>query len=341
MPKKGGKADKKGGKGGKGGKDEAVDVTVLMRKVKAEMARVIADMGIAPELEIDKFLVSRIQEALSTSQTKLVFSGDKPSELGIQVLSQVLKTLTPTITNFKAICFWKMVVGDAGLRDLCQHLLPLAKNEALKYTGFNVLELMDCRVSPLSCTHIAQALRTDISLQILTLDFNAIGDQGVEILGEGLRYNKELQVLNLCFCRIGPAGGAVIGDQIIRESKLKKIRLPGNRIMEGGLEAIALNLGKTSTLAELDVSDNSIGSAGVAISNLCEGLRVNTSLEHVNLEHNVVGVPGALLLMETLPMCPNIKVFKVSGQGIPADMYKEVCLDGKGKKKGKKGKKKK
>ena len=77
------------------------------------------------------------------------------------------------------------MVGDAGLRDLCQHLLPLAKNEALKYTGFNVLELMDCRVSPLSCTHIAQALRTDISLQILTLDFNAIGASSTCLLWGG------------------------------------------------------------------------------------------------------------------------------------------------------------
>lgn len=62
----------------------------------------------------------------------------------------------------------------------------------------------------------------------------------------------------------------------------------------------------------------------------------------VNLDHNQLGVDGAQLLKETLPMCPNIKMFQISGKGIPAELFKEVNKDGKAKKgKGKKGGKKK
>lgn len=148
--------------------------------------------------------------------------------------------------------------------------------------------------------------------------------------------------MSLAYCRIGPRGGSLIGTQVICESKVKKIRLPGNRIMGDGLLAIGLNLGRSTSIVELDLSDNSIGPDDMIMSVLCEGLRSNSSLENVNLEHNQVGEDAARLLEETLPMCGNIKFFRISGQGIPAELYKEVCKDGKGKKKGgKKGKKKK
>jgi hypothetical protein len=120
------------------------------------------------------------------------------------------------------------------------------------------------------CAHIAQALRTDIPLQSLTLDFNHIGDEGVLSLAEGLRYNKDLTHLSLAYCRIGPRGGSVIGTQIIRESKVKKILLPGNRILSDGLLAIALNLGKSTTVTTLDLCDNSISGDVSVISFLCE-----------------------------------------------------------------------
>jgi ornithine cyclodeaminase/alanine dehydrogenase-like protein (mu-crystallin family) len=49
-----------------------------------------------------------------------------------------------------------------------------------------------------------------------------------------------------------------------------------------------------------------------------------------------------VLFHETLEMCPNVRVFKMTGTGIrDTALFKEVLKDGKGKKKGKKGKKKK
>lgn len=102
-----------------------------------------------------------------------------------------MKELCPVPLNFKALCFWKMVIGDEALRDLTQNVLPLKKNEALKWPGYSALELVDCRIDFTGCAHISQALRTDIPLQVLTLDFNPIGDQGIATLAEGLRLSLD------------------------------------------------------------------------------------------------------------------------------------------------------
>ena len=144
------------------------------------------------------------------------------------------------------------------------------------------------------------------------------------------------------YCRIGPAGGVLIGDEIVRHSQVKRLRLRGNRIMAPGLSAIARNLGKSTTLVELDVADNSIMGERPCVYALCESLQTNQSLEHLDLESNIMGEEAAVLFHKTLEMCPHVKIFKMSGVGIrDTALYKEVLKDGKGKKKGKKGKKKK
>jgi hypothetical protein len=350
MPPKKKEADKGKGKG----KDGEVDLAVLMRKVKIEMGKVIAELQISPELEVDKFLNSKIQECMLSSSTKIIFSGDRSSQLpqhplhgashrptstsmfDVMALSRAMKQLTPTILNFKTVCFWKTTMGDEGLKETCSNVLQLP--------GLLNLEIIDCQVSTRGCEYLAQALRRDtVKLAYLSLDFNCIGDEGVTMLAEGLKYNKDLSTLSLGYCKIGPAGGCIIGDQVIKCATLKRLRLPGNRIMEPGIEAIARNLGKTTSLMELDVSDNSIGPGLNVLTALCEGLRTNASMQELNFEHNALSIEGAILLRDTLEMCANVKICKVSGQGIPSELFKDLCKDGKAKKgkKGKKGGKKK
>jgi len=344
-PKKGGKG-KDGGKDAKGkgkGKDEPPDVSVQMKKVKQEVAKVCADMGILPELECDKLFVAKFNETLLSQTQKFLFQGDRPDSKGIQAFTLVLKELCPAFVPTKTLCFWRSLLGDEGVASICEHLLSKKKSEKEPpYGGVVNLELFDCRLGPSMCTYLSHSLRENVPLKTLLLDHNNIGDQGVTLLAEGLRHNKELQLLSLQYCRIGPAGGILLGDEVVRHSNIKRLRLRGNRIMAAGLSSIARNLGKSTTLMELDVSDNSIMGERTCLHTLCESLRTNTSLEHVDLEHNIIGEEGAVLFFETLEMCPHIKVFKMSGTGIrDTALYKEVLKDGKGKKKGKKGKKKK
>lgn len=339
MPKKGADAKDKG----KGAKDEPPDVSLQMKRVKQEVARVCQDMGIAPDLELDKFLISKINETLLEQTQKFVFQGEKPDAVGIKAFSLVLKEVCPTFVPTKTLCFWRAVPGDEGVSIICEHLLSKKKSDKEPpYGGVVNLELLDCRLGATACIPLSRSLRDNVPLKTLLLDHNPIGDQGVMLLAEGLRHNKELQMLAIEYCRIGPAGGILIGDEIVRHSGIRRLHLRGNRIMAAGITGIARNLGKSTTLQELGVADNSIMGERSCIHALCESLRTNTSLEHLDIEHNIIGEEGAVLFHETLEMCPHVRVFKMTGTGIrDTALFKEVLKDGKGKKKGKKGKKKK
>jgi len=344
MPKKGAK----GGKDAKGkgkAKDEPPDVSVQMKRVRQEMQKVVGELGIPPEAELDKLFISKINETLLAQSQKFVFQGDRPDSttLGVKVFTALLKELCPQFVPTKTLCFWRSQLGDEGVAAICEHLLSKKKSEKEPpYGGVVNLELFDCRLGPSVCRFLSQSLHNNVPLKTLLLDHNDIGDHGLTLLAEGLRHNKELQLLSMQYCRIGPAGGVLIGDEIVRHSQVKRLRLRGNRIMAPGLSAIARNLGKSTTLVELDVADNSIMGERPCVYALCESLRTNQSLEHLDLESNIMGEEAAVLFHETLEMCPHVKIFKMSGVGIrDTALYKEVLKDGKGKKKGKKGKKKK
>ena len=300
-------------------------------------------MNIPPELEMDKFFISKINETLLAESQKFLFQGERPDTRGVKAFSLVLKELCPVFVPTKALCFWRSQLGDDGLSSVCEHLLSKKKSDKEPpYGGVVNLELLDCRLGASACVPLAQSLLNNVPLKTLLLDHNPIGDQGVTLLAEGLRHNKELQLLSLQYCSIGPAGGIMLGDEIVRHSAVKRLHVRGNRIMAAGLTAIARNLGKSTCMAQLNLADNSIMGERPAIHALCESLRTNTSIENVDLSDNIIGEEGAVLLHETLDMCPHVKVLRISGTGIrDTALYKEVLRDGKGKKKGKKGKKKK
>ncbi|KAJ1494135.1 hypothetical protein T484DRAFT_2609792 [Baffinella frigidus] len=262
--------------------------------------------------------------ALDQSSGKLVFQKDqsKPGVDGIKLLMAILKEVCPTYLPLKSLCFWRTMVGDKGLEYICDNLLTKKKNEALAYPGFLNIELFDVKITPIGCAALAGKLSMDVSLQSLVLDFNEIGDAGVQILAKGMKKNTELKVLSLGYCKIGPAGAAAIGDDIIRSSKVTRLRLKGNRIMAAGLNALSRNIGKSESLLELDISDNSITGDPLAINSLCEALRTSISIQEVNLEHNVIENDAATTIMDTLIGCPSIRLFKLCGQEVTSAVYK-------------------
>jgi len=58
-----------------------------------------------------------------------------------------------------------------------------------------VLELLDCKISPLGCEFLGKAFHpsnTTNAVTILKLDHNPIGSEGMRLLAEGLANNKQL-----------------------------------------------------------------------------------------------------------------------------------------------------
>ena len=80
-----------------------------------------------------------------------------------------------------------------------------------------LLEIMDCKLSPLSCDFIGRFLGPDIkhTLASLKLDHSAIGDAGMMNLSKGLSMNSTLQYLSLAFCDITAVGARGLMEALI------------------------------------------------------------------------------------------------------------------------------
>lgn len=85
-----------------------------------------------------------------------------------------------------------------------------------------------------------------------------------EALRSALARLPALTLLDASACELGDAGAVVIGEAVLTPaSRLQTLRLRGNRMGARGGRAIARGLARTA-LRLLDVSDNSLGDAGLA-----------------------------------------------------------------------------
>ena len=99
-----------------------------------------------------------------------------------------------------SIRLWKGRVEDEGTRFVCQYLM----------TNPNciTLELLDCQISPLGCEFLQKALtpRSGAELQILKLDHNPIGSEGMQLLAKALALNNNILLVSLGYCGIDAEG---------------------------------------------------------------------------------------------------------------------------------------
>ena len=79
-------------------------------------------------------------------------------------------------------------------------------------TKVEFLELLDNGITPRGCEHIAKALhpKNPTEIQVLKLDHNQFGWEGVGYLAEGLAINNILKVLSLTYCNIDARGADFI-----------------------------------------------------------------------------------------------------------------------------------
>jgi len=86
------------------------------------------------------------------------------------------------------------------MRAVCQYL------ECTKNVAF--LELLDNNITPLGCEFLSKAMHPNLSasIQILKLDHNQFGSDGVIALSEGLAVNPVLKMLSLTYCGIDAEG---------------------------------------------------------------------------------------------------------------------------------------
>ena len=100
------------------------------------------------------------------------------------------------------------------------------------------MELLDCAITPLGCEQLNRAFTTKVGgcLQMIKLDHNPIGDEGMNILAQSLGYNPDVNLLSLTYCEIGPIGAEGLFEIIIyQNSKMIELGLTGNPLKDEGI----------------------------------------------------------------------------------------------------------
>ncbi|KAG9407653.1 hypothetical protein AC1031_002372 [Aphanomyces cochlioides] len=260
-------------------------------------------------------------------------------------LGTVPHNTTGPYQHLACVRVWNNPVGDEGA--LAVSSLLCEGNGLINVT---YVELMDCSIGPEGCKMLSEALAgaKKSPLQTLKLNCNnAIGDDGVQELCQGLFTNTTIKQLYLDFCSISSEGAIYLAQLLsMTKSSLQTLSLQGNNIEDTGLLHLSKGLRRSTSLAKINLSDNGLRNDLEAMAAFRDAMLHCKSLATVKFSFNVIDVDSANILLEALESAEGtrIKVFEVDAS-LPPDLFKKLNrgekIDGKKKKKGKKGGKKK
>ena len=147
-------------------------------------------------------------------------------------------------------------LGDEGVRNLVKFLIE-TNNSSIR-----MIEFLNCNIKPLGCEFILRIFEPSLpcSLEILTLDYNNFGNEGLSNLVKYLPLNSTLKDLSLAYFDINEKGVQYLGDLITKSPSLEKLILMGNPIKDEG------------------------------VSDLCSFLQVNNNIEEVNINNVEFGL---------------------------------------------------
>ncbi|KAL6061372.1 sporulation-induced protein, variant 2 [Balamuthia mandrillaris] len=141
-----------------------------------------------------------------------------------------------------------------------------------------------------------------------------IGEQGIIYLAEALKRNKTLAVLSLEANYIGEYGAEALAESLKVNTSLTDVNLKENDLCDDGVRAIAEALAVNRSINCLDLSNNSIGSRGTTF--LAETLRNNTSLHYLILTGNLLYDEGAEALAEALRDNQSLQALELANNAI-------------------------
>lgn len=206
-----------------------------------------------------------------------------------------LKYIIDGLFKNKTLRIFSFINNHLSSQDI-QELVELLKNPDTKIKELN---LNWNGIDPESFQYLANALKTNKSLEILNLDYNYIGndrledlkealmvnrklnrlslrnnqimDIGLKFLVEGLKSSRSITHLNLNDNHIQNTGAQYIGDFLKTDRALKILYLALNRIEDDGIENLEKGLLENETLTKLVLSSNRYGKKGhLAIARIIE-----------------------------------------------------------------------
>uniref|UniRef100_A0A8B9J9Y8 Nucleotide binding oligomerization domain containing 2 n=1 Tax=Astyanax mexicanus TaxID=7994 RepID=A0A8B9J9Y8_ASTMX len=191
------------------------------------------------------------------------------------------------------------------------------------------LKLTYCNIGPVECTALAYVLKHLPNPVGLQLDYNTVGDVGVEqllpclhvchalylrnnnISDEGIRKLVEKGVHCECFQKLALFNNKLTDDctrhlvtLLQAKTNFISLRLGNNNITSQGAEQLAEGLRYSKSLQFLGLWGNKIGDKGAEA--LADALKNSTALTWFSLVDNGVGNSGACALAELVKRCTTL-----------------------------------
>lgn len=115
-----------------------------------------------------------------------------------------------------------------------------------------------------------------------------------------LEASKDSTALSLAYASVGDEGCNAIARYIRENVMLKTIDLRGNNIRADGLVVLAHSLRSGTNIVSVCLKWNHVGSHERGIQALCDVLKGNNSISHLDLRNNKIGPECGRLLAEML-----------------------------------------
>jgi Ran GTPase-activating protein (RanGAP) involved in mRNA processing and transport len=186
---------------------------------------------------------------------------------------------------------WDADIGDEGVRAMMQFMLE-TECESVK-----LLEFLNCGITSLGCEFIGRMLdpNTKLCLEILNLDYNQFGNEGLGELLIGLKSNKNLTYLSLAYCKIEADGMTYFKEYLSDpECTLTTLVLQGNEIGNKGVSELSQMLVNNNSIESLNLNNVQLGNNEETINNLVSLMMTNVNIYEYKLKYNLITSDGKI-----------------------------------------------
>lgn len=211
---------------------------------------------------------------------------------------------------------------DEGAKVVAEHLL--GNGSALLH-----LDISSNKVGLAGAVALSGAL-CSCSTRITSVNFshNLFGDEGAIAMSQAIKTNTTLTTLQMSACNVTQRGFSALFDALAQNKTLTRIRLYNNAPEMEGTACIVSYLKRCDAvgivaLKHLDISAVSLGCDGAAL--LGEGLKVNQTLQCVDVAYNMIEAEGSGALGEALKINQSIEKIDLSGNSMCYDGLSKLC----------------